>query len=154
MLQHYPDFYVGHFFLGQVFARQGDDKAAEKEFQKTLELRPDLEGPKFELIDLYKTSGKTGDVIQLYNDILQQNPGQVRAAMELGYFFHQIGNVEEADALFRTLGQRSKTDPEVIRTVAQLYLDPKKYDAAIVVIKGLLREAGDSSDLQYAAGIA
>ncbi|MDF1591353.1 MAG: tetratricopeptide repeat protein [Desulfobacterales bacterium] len=154
LLEHFPDSYVGHFFIGQIFARQGDAKAAEKEFQKTLELRPDLEGPKFELIDLYKTTGQTGDVIQLYNDILQQNPDQVRAAMELGYYFHQVGNFEEADVLFRSLGTRSSTDPEVVKTFAQLYLDQKKYDAAIVVIKGLLKEAEDSSDLQYAAGIA
>lgn len=154
LLEHFPDSYIGHFFIGQIFARQGDAEAAEKEFQKTLELRPDLEGPKFELIDLYKTTGKAGDVIQLYNDILQQNPGQVRAAMELGYYFHQIGNIEEADVLFRNLGTRSNTDPEVVKTFAQLYLDPKKYDAAIVVIKGLLKESEDSSDLQYAAGVA
>ena len=154
LLEHYPDSYVGHFFLGQIFTRQGDAKAAEIEFQKTLELRPDLEGPKFELIDLYKTFGKNGDVVQLYNDILQQNPNQVRAAMELGYFFHQIGNIEEADVLFRNLGIRSNTDPEVVRTFAKLFLDSKKYDVAIVVIKGLLKESEDSSDLQYAAGVA
>jgi len=154
LLEHYPDSYVGHFFLGQILARQGDSGTAEKEFQKTLELRPDLEGPKFELIDLYKTTGKTGDIIQLYSDILQQNPEQVRASMELGYFFHQIGNIEEADVLFRNLGIRSHTEPEVVRTFAQLYLDSKKYDAAIVVIKGLLKGSENSSDLQYAAGVA
>ena len=154
LLEHYPDSYVGHFFLGQIFARQGDAEAAEKEFQKTLDLRPDLEGPKFELIDLYKTTGKTGDVIQLYTDILQQNPDQVRASMELGYFFHQIGNIEEADVLFRNLGVRSNTDPEVVKTFAQLYLDSKKYDVAIVVIKGMLKGSEDSSELHYAAGIA
>jgi len=154
LLEHYPDAYVGHFFMGQIFARQGDPQAAEKEFQKTLELRPDLEGPKFELIDLYKNSGKTGDVIDLYNEILQQNPNQVRAAMELAYFFHQIGNVEEADVLFRNLGIRSSTEPEVVRTFAQLYLEQKKYDAAIIVIRGLLKESEDNSDLHYAAGVA
>jgi tetratricopeptide (TPR) repeat protein len=43
---------------------------------------------------------------------------------------------------------------EVIRKVVQLYLDPKKYDTAVVILEGMLNGAPNSSDLHYIAGIA
>jgi len=154
LIKNFPASYVGHYYLGQVNARQGNVKAAEENFKKALELVPDRPEPRFELIDLYKAQGKKTKIIQLYEDILSSNPRNIRAATELGFYYHQLGMKAEAQQILMKLGSRSQHEFEVIVTVIQLYIDPKKYDDALVVIQGMLKGLPDSADLNHLAGIA
>lgn len=154
MVQRFPHSYVGHFYLGKIHADQGRVIEAEKEFQKTLELEPDLEEPRYELIDLYKKLKKPENIPGIYEDILERDPDNIRAAIELGYFYYQDGRKNDAEEIFSDLGTRSLTDSEVIREIVQLYIDPKEYHAAAVVLEGMLKGAPESSDIHYIAGIA
>ena len=90
----------------------------------------------------------------MYQDILERDPGNVQAAMELGYYYHSHGRAAEAEEIFKKLGERSRTEFEVIIKVIQLYIDQKKYDEGLVVIQGMLQAVPDSSELHHIAGIA
>ncbi len=153
LIQNFPDSYAGHFFIGKIHAAQGNIEEAEKKFQKTLELEPRLEEPRYELLSIYKSLGKKKKIIQTYKDILKRNPNNIRAAMELGYFYHEIGMLNESENLLKDLGIKSLSDQEVIRKLVQLYLDQKKYDAAIIILKGMLKGVPNSSNIHYIAGI-
>jgi tetratricopeptide (TPR) repeat protein len=154
LVKTFPGSYAGHFFIGKIYAKQGKVLEAEKMLLKTLEIKPDLDEPRFELLKLYKTQGKDEKVLQLYKEILEMNPRNIATAMELGYYYHQKGMKKDAAKIFKDLGERSLTDNKVVRTVVQIYLEPKKYDAAITVLKGMLKGAPDSSGLHYVTGIA
>jgi len=153
-VEHFPSSYIGHFYLGKIKAEEGDLKEAEREFQKTVELEPDLEEPRFELLNIYKKKGKDAKAILMYQEIIKRNPGNLRAAMGLGYYYHQKGELQAAEELFTGLRERSTSDQAVVRKVVQLYLDTKQFDAAIVILKGMLKGMPDSSDLNYVIGIA
>jgi len=98
--------------------------------------------------------GKDKEIVRLYQEIIEKDPQNIRAAMELGYYYHQKGRLAHAKQIFQDLGVRSDTEKEVIRTVAQRYLDPKEYAAAAVILEGMLKGSPDSSDLHYVAGVA
>ena len=153
-LENFPGSYTGHFYLGRTYAKQGKLKEAETEFRKALDLKPDRSDARFELIDIYKTRGKTKKVIGQYEEILRSNPGNVRAAMELGYYYQQQGMKKEAEKYLIELGIRSQNEFEVIINVIQLYIDPKKFDEALIVINGMLKGVPDSPDIHHLAGIA
>ncbi len=152
-VQNFPESYVGHFFIAKIFKEQNNTAGAEKEFQKTLEINPDLEEPRYELINLYKTMGKEKKVIQLYRELLKKDSKNIRAAMELGSYYHERGMTASAEKIFKDLGERSITEQEVIRKVVKRYLNPKQYDAAVIILEGMLKGAPDSSDLHYITGI-
>ena len=154
LVQTFPGSYAGQFFIGKIYATQGKVLEAEKMFLKTLEIKPGLDEPRFELIKLYKVQGKDEKVLQLYKEILENDPRNIATAMELGYFYHKKGMEKDAAEIFKNLGEKSLTDNQVVRTVVQIYLEPKKYDAAITVLKGMLKGAPDSSSLNYVTGIA
>lgn len=154
LIEQYPESYIGHFFIGRIYARQGKPAAAETEFLKTLELNPNLEEPRFELIKLYQAQGREDKVLALYKEILAMNPNHVRAALGLGYYYQQHGRPDAAASIFASLGKRSLKDPNVIRYLVQEYIDNKAYDAVIVILKGMLEGAPESSDLNYVAGVA
>ena len=137
LVQTFSGSYAGHFFIGKIYATQGKVLEAEKMFLKTLEIKPGLDEPRFELLKLYKTQGKDKKVFQLYKEILEKDPSNITAAMELGYYYHQKGMEKDAAEIFKNLGEKSLTDNKVVRTVVQTYLEPKNYDAAITVLKGM-----------------
>jgi tetratricopeptide (TPR) repeat protein len=154
LVERFPDSYVGHFFLGKIHAERGELEAAEKKFRTTLDLEPDLEEPQFELLSIYETQGKNQKIIRIYQDILEEEPENIRAEMGLGYFYHSIGMTRSAEKLLTRVGEQSRSNEEVIRTLIQLYIDPKKYEAAVIILEGMLKGAPDSSDLHYVAGVA
>jgi tetratricopeptide (TPR) repeat protein len=153
LLKNYPTSYAGHYYLGRINAKQGKVKEAEREYKKAIELVPDRPEPRFELIELYKDKGKSKEIIQLYEDILVTNPNNIRATIELGYYYQQLGRTKEAHKILANQGLRSQNEFEVIITVIQLYIDPKKYDAALVVLEGMLKGLPNSPELNHLIGI-
>ncbi len=154
LVRNFPGSYAGRFFIGKIYTAKGNLKMAEKEFRQTIELNPDLEEPRFELLNLYKTMGKDKEVIRLYREIIEKDPQNIRAALGLGYYHHRKGRLSQAKKIFKDLGVRSDSEKEVIRTVVRRYLEPKKYEAATVILEGMLKGSPDSSDLHYVAGVA
>ncbi|MBW2410746.1 MAG: tetratricopeptide repeat protein [Deltaproteobacteria bacterium] len=154
LIDHFPDSYAGHYYLGKIYAKQNKLKEAEAELLKTLELAPDLLEPRFELLKLYKATGREDEIVKLYQDILNQNPNNIRAALELGLYYHENGDQKAAEEIFVKLGHRSRTEFEVLVQVIQVYVDQKKYDEALVVLQGMLKAVADSSDIHHVTGIA
>jgi len=154
LIEHFPDSYTGYFYIGQIKVSQSKFAEAEKAFRKTQALEPRFGEPYFELIKIYETYGKEKEIVQLYQDLLKMSPDNIRAAMALGYFYHKNDKTKDAERLLKPLGERSKTEKEILRNVLQLYLDQKKYDAAIAVLNGMLKGAPDNSDIHYVMGIA
>jgi len=221
MAERFPDNYLGHFFLGKVFALEGKEREAEKALRKTLQLEPDLEEPRFALIEIYRTALDAHEVvtvaggesisvlcrdyygrynreienalrrlnpeisdfdalaigqkirfpkpeffdqpvklrdlenkiIALYQELIERNPRNFRAALELGYFYHQAGRRAQAAALLGELGGKSVQEKEILRQLVVLYLDPKQYHAAWVILEAMLRGAPQNGDLRYLAGV-
>lgn len=154
LVKMFPDSYVGHFFIGKIEAQLGHPETAEKELLKTLDLNSNLEEPRFELIKLYAAQGKDAEVVRMYEDILSISPNHIRAAMGLGYTYYRQGKKAAAESIFISLGSRSLSDTNVVRHLVQEFIDEKRYDAAIVILAGMLKGAPDSSDLNYIAGVA
>lgn len=155
LVERHPDAYAGFFFIGQIQARKGNTALAEKAFLRTLELAPDLQEPRFELLHLYERQEQANEkIVAMYQEILAGEPGNVRAGLGLGLHYHEQGNHAQAEEIFRDLGQRSRFDPEINRKIVQRYLDTQKYEQATVILKGMLVGAPESSDIQYLMGVA
>lgn len=154
MIEHFPSNYIGYFYLGRIFAKQGKRAEAEKQFKRTLEIEPGLMEPRYELLELYKAEKNEQKILGLYQDILNRNPNNIRAAMELGYYYYTKGKMARAEKIFKKLGQRSTDEFEVIIKIIQLYIDPKKFDEGLVILEGMLEAVPDSSEVNHIAGIA
>ena len=154
LVDQYPGSFVGHFFLGKIHADLGEMKEAEQAFQKTLMLAPDLEEPRFRLIELYQSQGRTDKARELYDEVLSRNPDSIRATMGIGIFNYHTGHKQTAEEQFKKLGQRSLTDKNVIPTLIRHYIDAKKYDDTIILAEGMLKDAPDNTTLHYLIALA
>jgi tetratricopeptide (TPR) repeat protein len=120
----------------------------------TLAIGQKIRFPALELIDQpVKLRDMENKIIALYTELLQGNPRNHRAALELGYFYHQAGRRAQAAASLAELGAKSAADKEILRQVVVLYLDRKQYHAAWAIIEMMLRGAPQNADLRYLAGV-
>ncbi len=154
LVNHFPGFYAGYFFLGRISALQNDRTAAQTYFKKTLELEPDLVESRFELGSLYEADKKFDQAAFVYGDILKRYPNNSRAKMALGYVCYQQGQKQLATEIFTSLGMMSMTDPNVVRTLVRHYFDSQDYQAAEIIIQGMLKGAPKNADLRYLSGVA
>lgn len=74
--------------------------------------------------------------------------------MGLAYFYYNRGKLRSAEKILRELGEQTRGNPEIIRSLIRLYIEPKKYAEAVILIEGMLKGAPDNSELHYMAGVA
>ena len=99
-----------------MYAESGNKSEAEKWFKKTLEIDHELIEPRFELLALYKDWENKKDahkeIVKNYKEILEIDPDNTRAEMELGLYYHNSGMDKEFKAVAGDLSKKSITNTE------------------------------------------
>ncbi|MFO7884521.1 MAG: tetratricopeptide repeat protein [Desulfobacteraceae bacterium] len=159
MADQFPNSYTAHFFLGKIHALKKNAEYAEEAFLKTIECNPNLVEPRFELIKIYKSrqakdAQLNPEIISLYEKILDIEPHNTKAAMELPLYFHKHGRKEKAAEIFAETGTRKADDYDFLMLCAREFIGKKRYKDASIIFTGLLKGAPDSSTLNYLAGMS
>jgi tetratricopeptide (TPR) repeat protein len=154
MIDRFPDSYAAHYFSGKVLAALEKTDQAESAFRRALELEPSLEEPRFELVKIYEEQKRSAEVIQIYQDILDYNPENVMASLDLALHYRSIGMPDKGLPLLLDLGRRSENDNGILTYLFENYVETKKYTPASWAIEGMLDGAPDNSDLHFMAGVA
>jgi len=154
LTKKFPDSFPGFFQMGAVAAYLKDYPLAEKAFLKCLEIKPGYEQALLELVNLYEAMENDKKVIETYQEILANNPGNIRAAVGLGQYYLKMGRTAEAEKIFEELKFRSGSNPLVIKQIALIYLDQKAYKQAVETLKNLLESGSGNGELNYFLGMA
>ena len=156
-VQRFPNAYAGHFFLGKVYRQRDQPLEAEKAFRRSLAIEPELEGARFELIELYTTVLKTRDhqkkAVQLYEELLKENPQNNRAVFGYALFLRDSGREREAEEILQTYAADSSQN-DLIRGIYRYYIEPERYRDAVFLLKALIALHPDYIDLNYLIGVA
>lgn len=154
LINYFPASYVGHFFMGKIMVMQGKMDQAEIEFKRTLELEPKLEEPRFELLKIYQLQSKKNLTTRMFEELLDENPANIRAGLGFALHLYKLGRFEDSEKRLKQMGRQTLVDQEIIRRMVEVYLDKKLYADGVILLKGMLKGAPDSSDLQYVIGVA
>ncbi|WP_129408280.1 tetratricopeptide repeat protein [Marinitoga lauensis] len=91
-----PNFYLGHFELGNLmFDRKIYEEAIEA-YKNALELNPEFVIPHLKIADIYIENGLFSEAIEELNDILKKDPNFSAAYVRLGILFNQLQRFEDA----------------------------------------------------------
>lgn len=97
-----PDSPMAHNNFGNTLLARGEYAQAIREYQKTLELRPESPPDTWVgLGDAYAASGMLEDAAMAYRKALALNPGLVPVYVNLGNVYHQMQRYPEAIAAFK-----------------------------------------------------
>jgi len=93
-------------------------------------------------------------IIELYQEILDLYPNDIRANMELALYYDKTNEKKKAQEIFDWLADRSPTDPDIAGKIIYLFIDQKKFDDALILLNGILKKIPDDSDMNHLAGAA
>ena len=81
---------------------------------------------------------KDSDEIELLiNKILKIDPSNYFAKMEQGLLYHKLGKTDAKNKVFNQLGQLSDTDNMVLTTVVEQYIDKRRNNSAMIILKSM-----------------
>ena len=156
-VQRFPNAYAGHFFLGKIYRQKKDPVAAEQSFLRALEIEPELEGARFELIELYRANprqrGHQTKAIKLYQELLADNPQNIRAVFGYALFLRDTGKSQQALEVLKTHTADTRQN-DLIRGIFRHYIEPENYRDAVYLLEHLLAQHPDYIDLYYLLGLA
>ena len=156
-VQRFPNAYAGYFFLGKVYRQRNQPLEAEKAFRRSLSIEPELEGARFELIELYTTDLKSSNhqkkTVELYEELLEENPQNNRALFGYALFLRDSGREPQAAEILRAhAADISQND--LIRGIYRYTIEPERYRDAIFLLEPLIALHPDYIDLHYLQGVA
>jgi tetratricopeptide (TPR) repeat protein len=157
MASIYPDYYVSYFYLGETQRMEGKAAAARDSYLKTLELEPDLLEPRFRLVDVYKVLGEKenkAQIIAVLKDILDSDPRDERALIELGLFYYSVKDYQNADKIFAALGREIQKDPELVVNIAQILVPEHRYQDVATVLSQVKKALPGNANINFFLGMA
>ncbi|MCP4721571.1 MAG: tetratricopeptide repeat protein [Desulfobacteraceae bacterium] len=157
MAEQLPDYYVAYFYLGEAHLLMNNNALAKEAFLKTIELEPDLVEPRFRLIEIYEKQGKKTSkkkILESYEKILEIEPENDRAVLEMALFHYKNNQKDKASDLFRELGIEAKEDSRLVMVAVDTFISEKRYKDAVIVFSQMLKTNQDNANLNFFAGMA
>lgn len=153
MSERFDDDYMGHYYIGKIYQAKEEPEKAEASFLEALAKASYLIEPRLELIRIYEQTGQELKLITVYEEILALYPDNIPTSIELGLLYHKNDMVESAEALFAKMGRQSLEDPNIMRTLLQNLILQGRDEDALIILKHMLSEAPENTELRYMAGI-
>ncbi|SLM30605.1 TPR repeat protein (modular protein) [Desulfamplus magnetovallimortis] len=163
MAENFPEDYASYFFMGKIHVEKQNYVYAEEAFKKCIELKNDLVEPRFELISIYKKHNDNAGgnsvnfkrkIMVLYREILDIEPNNIRASIEMPLFLYESGDKKAASSMFMKLAKKSQKNPAISMIVARELIGNEKFAEASIVFTEMLKGDPENSDLLYFTALA
>ncbi|WP_319575392.1 tetratricopeptide repeat protein [uncultured Desulfobacter sp.] len=157
MVSIFPDYYVAHFYLGETQRIADQPAAASQSYFKTLELEPDLLEPRFRLVDVYKAMGEEknkAEIETVLKEILDLDPGNERALIELSLFYFNTKDYENADDIFAAFGREIRENPDLVVNIAQTLIPEHRYQDAVTILSQIRKTLPGNANINFFLGMA
>ena len=157
MVSIFPDYYVAHFYLGETQRIADQPAAASQSYFKTLELEPDLLEPRFRLVDVYKAMGEEknkAEIETVLKEILDLDPGNERALIELSLFYFNTKDYENADDIFAAFNREIRENPDLVVNIAQTLIPEHRYQDAVTILSQIRKTLPGNANINFFLGMA
>ena len=157
MAEQLPDYYVAFFYLGEAHLLMDHQDPAKAAFLKCIELEPELVEPRFRLIEIYeKQGGKSHKrkIIESYEKILEIEPENDRAVLEMALFYYKNNEKKKAASLFEDLGNEVKENPGLVMSAVDTFISGKRYQDAVIIFSQMIKADPNNANLNFFTGLA
>ncbi len=130
--------------------------AAETEYKHAAELDPKSAEALAGLVNIYQKNGRLPEAeaaLRKFVAVVPQNdPQSALAQAQLGRVLAAMGKNDEAITALQTSLQLSPGNPAIVRQLAELLSDNKKYAEAEALLSPLLKQSPNDATLHYQMG--
>jgi putative PEP-CTERM system TPR-repeat lipoprotein len=131
-LKKFPDSSSVKTLLADIYFESGKIDEAERVIRGVLDSKVKDRDALYVFIKIRKKQGKTNDVISTYQKIIEIDPKDIRAQLELGLSYLENGNIVKAKEMAEGMKKSQKRGPEAPYLIGLAYFYEKKIDEALV----------------------
>jgi tetratricopeptide (TPR) repeat protein len=137
-----------HANLGQVFLLQDKTGNARIEFEKALELQPDLVAAKMFLAQLHMDNRNWVETASVLEEALLIEPENPAIHVNLGISYRGLGQLERAQSAYEKALELEPANPDPYLNLAILFSDHMQaYDAALQALETYQTQGGTRAEL-------
>jgi lipopolysaccharide biosynthesis regulator YciM len=113
-----------YLYLGDVYYADGNIDNAISSWRRIITLFPDIAYITFRRLEkAFYEKGKFEKIVDLYNDVLDKNPGDVSTLMTLATIHRKKGNLDDALRMVQTALEFDPGSRRVKQALAKLYYE-------------------------------
>lgn len=94
------------------------------------------------------------EIIKVLKEILDSNPGDERALIELGLFYFDIKDFQNADDMFAALGLEVRKNPDLVVNIAQLLIPDHRYQDTVTILSQVRKAVPGNANINFFLGLA
>ena len=131
--------------LGEAKVNAKDQNGAIEAFKKAKDVDPNNYLPVLELALLYNRAGRDDDARRTYEEVIKLQPDNVEALNNLAYLKADSGtDLDQALAYAQRAQQKRPNDPNVIDTLALIYIRKNLTDDSVRMLRDLVSKNPDN----------
>ncbi|HST19620.1 MAG TPA: tetratricopeptide repeat protein, partial [Blastocatellia bacterium] len=141
-----PDYYRGHFTLGESLAAQNLNYEASQEYKQAIQLKPDCAECKSGLGGVYVRLNRDTEAAEALAEAIRLNPGIQYAHASLGLAYFKMGRYTDAIKSYKQAIQLQFEDANAHYGLAASYLAEGSKTAALEeqnIVKNIDQKLGD-----------
>jgi lipopolysaccharide biosynthesis regulator YciM len=122
----------GYLYLGDLYYQEGKIDDAISSWRRIVTMFPEVAYVTFRRLEkAFYEKGRFEKIIDLYNDVLERNPGDVRTLMTLAYIQRRKGNLDDAIGLSKTALEFDPDSRSVKQALARLYYEKGEIERSL-----------------------
>ena len=122
----------GYLYLGDLYYQEGKIDDAISSWRRIVTTYPEVAYVTFRRLEkAFYEKGRFEKIIDLYNDVLERNPGDVRTLMTLAYIQRRKGNLDDAIGLCKTALEFEPESRGVKQALARLYYEKGEIELSL-----------------------
>ena len=122
----------GFLYLGDLYYQEGKIDDAISSWRRIVTTYPEVAYVTFRRLEkAFYEKGRFEKIIDLYNDVLERNPGDVRTLMTLAYIQRRKGNLDDAISLCKTALDFEPGSRSVKQALARLYYEKGEIELSL-----------------------
>jgi lipopolysaccharide biosynthesis regulator YciM len=115
---------AAYLYLGDVYYAEGNIDDAISSWRRIVTVFPGIAYTTFRRLEkAFYEKGRFEKIVDLYNDVLERNPSDVKTMMTLANIHRKKGNIEEALRLCKTALEAEPGARRVKQALARLYYE-------------------------------
>lgn len=122
----------GYLYLGDLYYQEGKIDDAVSSWRRIVTMFPEVAYVTFRRLEkAFYEKGRFEKIIDLYNDVLERNPSDVRTLMTLAYIQRRKGNLDDAIGLCKTALDFEPESRSVKQALARLFYEKGEIELSL-----------------------
>lgn len=152
-IEQAPDLALPYSLKGSALLESGDLQGAEKAFKEAWSILPGTEPVGRSLARVYLKNRETDKAMEVYRDILQENPNSLMSRIELAQLLWSKGDTSGFELQLKEAINQNSNDPRPVVMLLRAYVQSEQLSKAINLLEKLPNNVQSSDAVREMAGL-